>query len=61
MPWKFDAQLGDIIFAVRPDDISDPANISLGESATSDLAIDVGERINDGSIIDQGQRVIEVT
>jgi hypothetical protein len=60
MPWKFDAQIADLVFFVKPDDVSDPANITLGDSGLSDLAIDTGDRINDSSTLDQGQRVIEV-
>lgn len=60
MPWRFDAQIADLVFVVKPDDVSDPANITLGESGLSDLAIDTGDRINDSSTLDQGQRVIEV-
>jgi hypothetical protein len=60
MPWRFDTQLGDLVFVIKPDDVSDPANITLGDSGTSDLAIDTGNRTNDSSILDQGQRVIEV-
>jgi hypothetical protein len=60
MPWRFDTQLGDLVFVIKPDDVSDPANITLGESGISDLSIDTGNRTNDSSILDQGQRVIEV-
>lgn len=61
MPWKFDAQIGDLVFIVKPDDVSDPANITLGDAGLSDLNIDTGDRTNDGSTLDQGQRVIEVS
>lgn len=61
MPWKFDAQIGDLVFVVKPDDVSDPANVTLGESGLSDLSIDTGDRLNDGATLDQGQRVIEVS
>lgn len=60
MPWKFDAQIADLVFVIKPDDVSDPANVTLGDSGLSDLAIDTGERTNDSSTLDQGQRVIEV-
>lgn len=60
MPWKFDTQIGDLVFIIKPDDVSDPANITLGESGLSDLAIDTGDRVNDSSTLDQGERVIEV-
>ena len=60
MPWKFDAQIGDLVFFIKPDDVSDPANVTLGDSALSDLEIDTGDRTNDGAILDQCLRVIEV-
>jgi hypothetical protein len=60
MPWKFDAQIGDLVFFIKPDDVSDPANVTLGDAGLSDLAIDTGDRTNDGAILDQGLRVIEV-
>jgi hypothetical protein len=61
MPWKFDATLGDLVFVVvSSGEVSDPANLSLGENGTSDLEIDTGERVNDGSVLDQGLRIIEI-
>lgn len=60
MPWKFDPQIGDLVFFIKPDDVSDPANVTLGDAGLSDLAIDTGSRTNDSSTLDQGLRVIEV-
>jgi hypothetical protein len=61
MPWKFDASLGDLFFVLSSGgDSSDPANISFGDINGSDLDIDLGYRVNDGSILDQGLRIIEI-
>jgi hypothetical protein len=61
MPWRFDTQLGDLVFVVvSGGEASDPANLTLGDSSTSDLSIDTGERTNDSSTLDQGLRIIEI-
>jgi hypothetical protein len=62
MPWRFDPTLGDIVFAVsvtQASESSDPANITFGDSGTSDLSLDTGDRTNDGSTLDQGLRILE--
>lgn len=59
MAWKFDPFLVDIVWVVPSSDIIDGANINLGDSADSDLTIDTGSRENEGSVIDQGLRVID--
>jgi len=60
MPWKFDPQLGDLVFQIPGTDVADPANVDLGSEVNSDLSIDTGDRTNDGAVIDQGQRILEV-
>jgi hypothetical protein len=59
MPWRFDAQIGDLVFVLGTDQVSDPASLVLGQSGVSDLVIDSGERTNDGATLDQGLRVFE--
>lgn len=59
MAWKFDSLAVDIVWVVPSSDIIDGANINLGDGTTSDLTIDTGSRENEGSVIDQGLRVID--
>lgn len=56
MPWRFDPIIGDLVFKITTSDISDTAEIDLGDSVLSDLSIDAGDRMNDSSIVDQGVR-----
>lgn len=60
MGWKFDPQYGDLVFTLLVGEASDPANVTCGESVSSDIAIDTGDRTNDTSTLDQGLRIIEV-
>jgi hypothetical protein len=60
MGWKFDPFLGDLVFTVGTGEFIDGANITFGSNG-SDMAIDTGERTNDGSTLDQGQRVNEAS
>jgi hypothetical protein len=60
MPWRFDAQIADLVFVVKSEDVADSANITMGNYGEADLTIDTGDRSNESSILDQGQRVIEV-
>jgi hypothetical protein len=57
MPWKFDPLIEDLIWTQSPDLIKDGATIDFEEG---DLAIDMGDRSNDSSVIDQGSRIFEV-
>lgn len=57
--WKYDYTIGDIIFfEVNSENIFDGA-VAFGDETNSDLEISCGDRENDSSIVDQGQRVIE--
>ena len=58
MAWKFDPILEDLIWTQPPNLIEDGAIIDFGEN--SDLSIDMGDRSNDVSEIDQGPRIFEV-
>jgi hypothetical protein len=57
MSWKFDAVLEDIVWVETTDMVSGSGNIDFGTTTESDLAIDMGSRTNDTSIIDLGQRI----
>jgi len=53
MSWKFDPKLLDIVFVVDVTELSSGV-IDLG---TGDLSIDTGLRENEGSTLDQGERI----
>lgn len=57
MVWKFDPLKVDIVWINTIEDLLDSATIDFGQSQ-GDLAIDAGERMNDVSIVDQGDRMI---
>jgi hypothetical protein len=60
--WKFDFFIGDLVWSQSMDSVKIfDAEISMGEKLNSDISLDCGLRSNDTSIIDQGERVIEVT
>lgn len=52
--WDYDLVKIDLVFKQEPDTIFEQSIIDLG---LGDLAIDVGSRENEASIIDQGNRV----
>ena len=54
--WKFNPITQELIFTQSVDQIVQAGEIDFGTSS-SDLSIDTGLRENDGSIIDQGERV----
>ena len=58
MAWKFDQHIVDIIWTHPIGEIEDSASIVMGDS-TSDLTVDTGDRTNDTSTLDQGQRIID--
>lgn len=59
MPWKFDPFIGDV-FWVQPVTISQGiGDIEMGDALDADLSIDLGERDDSPSQIDQGMRVID--
>lgn len=57
MAWKFDPFKIDIVWSSTVEDLVDSASIDLGVG-TGDLAIDAGDRTNEGSILDQGERIL---
>jgi hypothetical protein len=58
MPWKFDPFVGDV-FWVQPVSITDDiGDIDMGD-LDADLVIDLGEREDSPSQIDQGMRVYD--
>ena len=59
MAWRFDPQIIDIVFVQNPDQIQVSGAIDFGQEGTSDISIDTGDRTNDTSILDQGERVID--
>lgn len=60
MTWKFDPILEDLVWVQSLGSIEDGAIISFGDEIDSDLAVDMGDRTNDSSEIDQGPRIFEV-
>lgn len=58
--FKFDYFLGDLVWQESTSTRIFDAEISMGEKVESDISLDLGQRQNDNSIIDQGERVIEV-
>lgn len=58
MAWKFDQNIVDLIWTHPIGEIEDSASIVMGDS-TSDLTVDTGDRTNDTSTLDQGQRIID--
>lgn len=59
MPWKFDPFLVEIIWTAPGQTITELADITLGDKEESDIIVDMGERSNDSSDIDQGLRVFD--
>jgi hypothetical protein len=59
MPWQFDPNAVDIVFIVSTMEQIVSGSIDFGDNALSDLAIDVGQRENDTSILDSGLRIID--
>jgi hypothetical protein len=57
MPWKFDPIIEDIVWVQPPELLKDGAIIDFEDG---DLAIDMGDRENDSSVIEQGFRIFEV-
>jgi hypothetical protein len=57
MVWKFDPLKVDIVWINTIEDLLDSATIDFGQ-LEGDLAIDAGERMNDISVVDQGDRMI---
>ena len=52
--YRFDPISGKIVFVKTIEQIEQTGSIEFG---SGDLSIDAGSRDNDGSIIDQGERV----
>lgn len=59
MPWRFDPFIADIIWVPPIGTITELADISFGDQTGGDMQIDMGDRSNDISDIDQGLRVID--
>jgi hypothetical protein len=59
MPWRFDAQTIDLVFVIDTNVPIQSGSIEFGSEIDSDLAIDVGDRENDSSIVDNGLRIID--
>lgn len=58
MAWKFDLALVDLVWVETTDMSLNAGTINFGSSATADIAVDMGTRSNDSSIIDSGLRVL---
>lgn len=52
--YRFDPVSGNIVFIKTIEQLEQTGSIEFGDG---DLSIDFGSRENDGSIIDQGERV----
>lgn len=59
MAWRFDFKEVDLVWIQPVEDIVDNANITMGEYSVSDLTVDAGDRTNDTSVVDQGDRIID--
>lgn len=59
MPWKFDPFIVDIVWVAPTNTATELADIDLGNTQESDLRIEMGDRTNDSSNIDQGLRVFD--
>jgi hypothetical protein len=59
MPWKFDSQSVDIVFIVDTTIAIVSGSVELGDSISSDLSIDTGDRENESSLVDGGLRIID--
>lgn len=59
MSWKFDPFIMDIIWVPSMPTLTDLANINFGDQIDGDMDIDLGDRSNNISDIDQGLRVID--
>jgi hypothetical protein len=57
MSWRFDPIKIDLVWTETVDELVDNATIDLG-TFEGDITIDTGDRNNDSSIIDQGERII---
>ena len=57
MSWRFDPIKIDLVWTETVDDLINNTLIELG-TFESDITIDTGDRNNDSSIIDQGERII---
>jgi len=59
MSWKFDPFIVDIVRIPTTKTLTELADISMGDAIESDLKIEMGDRTNDSSNIDQGLRVFD--
>ena len=59
MAWRFDFKEVDLVWIQPVEDIVDNSNITMGDYGVSDLTVDTGDRTNDTSIVDQGDRIID--
>jgi hypothetical protein len=59
MPWKFDPFIADIVWLPSGEPLVEIADISFGDQEGGDLEIDMGDRSNEISDIDQGFRVFD--
>ena len=59
MAWKFDFKEVDLVWIQPVADIVDNASIAMGDYGSSDLTVDTGDRTNDTSVVDQGDRIID--
>jgi hypothetical protein len=59
MSWKFDPFIVDIVWITPIQTLSELAEINFGTQNNGDLEIDMGDRSNDISNIDQGLRIID--
>lgn len=59
MPWKFDPFIGDIFWVQSVTITEDVGDIDMGDLLSADLSIDLGEREDSPSQIDQGMRVYD--
>jgi hypothetical protein len=56
--WKFDSSAVDLVFVQTPEDIQPAGSLDFG-AVSSDISLDTGERTNDNSIVDNGERLID--
>jgi hypothetical protein len=59
MTWKFDYLTGDIVFKTSNTIQIFDALINFGSVNDGDLQVDCGDRGIEGSVVDQGLRLIE--
>lgn len=58
--WKFDPTTVELVWVVVPSELIFDGLTEFGDSQDSDLEISFGERENDSSVVDNGNRIIEV-